>query len=889
MQTKHTIAYRMARTIVIMTLCMGFILGSLLVAWDYQQRLENFDKQVSNLLGSVEKAAVRAVYTFDIDLADEIANGLFEFPPITTVTIHDENNTIMATLARYKGELPFAVISNLLFKNKYAHSVPLFLEHEPDKNIGNLYIEVVPHQTAAAFFKRAIIILILTLVQSFIIAIFLFFVFHNRVTRPLKRLADDFSRIDPQAPSHSRLTLDPALKGTEFEGVTMSGTNMLKVIGSHLSEKEKAEAELKKQKDENERFLQIAEAIILQLDIQGRVIKINQRGLDVMGYEPHEIIGQNWFKIAIPDENRDNTIRMFNDLFFQYRSPFSKVPNSNYLENDILTKNGEKRRIFWHNARETGAEGGTIGVLSSGQDITARKQAEDALKATEGSLRAIIEATSEGFAIIDIGAQELVDVNSSLCQLLGYRREEMLFAPLSKFIYGDDIDVFADYFENNNALRHRTYELRLYRCDAKSVPVEISLSKLPHDKGTPARTVAFITDITKRREQKKRQKRLEQQLRQAQKMETIGTLAGGIAHDFNNILTPILGYASLLSSRIDKTDPNHERIAQIAKSAQRGADMIKQILSFSRRNESEMESRFLPPILEDTMHLVKATQPANIEIKLEIAADCPPVIVDHTQIQQMMLNLCTNANQSMDPQGGTLRVALEHCILTSEIAETSPILNEGPHAKITVNDNGHGMDEKTLTRIFDPFYTTKESGKGTGLGLAMVHAIVQDHKGDIFVNSALGKGSTFTIYLPISNRPVARIPDAQDIITGNMEYALVVDDEFLNTNFLGELLDDVGYNHDSFNNSVEALNSFMANPDKYQIVLTDQTMPKMNGTDLVKRIRHIKPDIPVIMMSGYDQTVTLENAEDFGIDIFITKPVSIDRLTKAMHDLLHKN
>lgn len=886
--TQHTIAYRMARTIVLLTLCLGLIIGSLLVVWDYQQRLDNFNSQIASLLGSVEKAAVRAVYTFDTGLAVEVANGLFAFPPISSVTIRDENNTIMSTLERYNGPLPFATLSELLFKPKYAYTIDLHLQREPDRSIGSLYIEVVPHQTAEAFFKRALIILGLALVQSFLIAIFLFYVFHNRVTRPLQRLADDFTRIDPQAPSQSQLTLSPALKGTEFEDVTLSGTNMLNVIGSHLKEKEKAESELKRQKEENERFLQIAEAIILRLDNNGRVIKINQRGLDVMGCAADEIVGKNWFETAIPRENRANTLRIFNNLFFAQKEQLKNLTPSSYLENDIITKKGERRRIFWHNAREVNRDGETIGVLSSGQDITARKKAEDALKATEGSLRAIIEATSEGFAIIEIEKMELVDINSSLCQLLGYSREEMLFSPLSKFIYPDDMDILSDYFRHDNNRPHRTYELRLRRCDAKRVPVEINLSKLPYEKSAKARTVAFITDITKRREQEKRQKKLEQQLRQAQKMETIGTLAGGIAHDFNNILTPILGYASLLSARIDKDSPNHERITQIAKSAKRGADMIKQILSFSRRSESEMESRFLAPILEDTLQLIKATQPSNIEIALSISKNCPPVVVDHTQIQQMILNLCTNANQAMEKDGGTLRVSMEHCMLQAEIADTSPILEVGPHIKISISDTGHGMDEQTLTRIFDPFYTTKESGKGTGLGLAMVHAIVQDHKGDIFVKSILGEGSTFTIYLPVSDQPVAHMPMAEEIFEGNMECALIVDDELLNTNFLEELLEDVGYSFDSFNSALEALEAFKADPDKYQIILTDQTMPKMNGAQLIKAIHAIRPEIPVIMMSGYDQTVTMENAENFGIDFFITKPVSIDRLTKAMHDLLHK-
>ncbi|WP_167730505.1 PAS domain S-box protein [Terasakiella sp. SH-1] len=885
MSAQHTIAYHTARTVVLLTLCFGLIIGSLQVIWDYHQRIDNFEEEIQHLIGSVEKAAVKAVYTFDSSLAKEVANGLFEFPPISKVVIRDEQEAIMATLQRFRGELPNSWISDHLFEQQYVYHITLHQEKDPDTAIGRLRIDATPHFMAEAFTKRALIILSSTLLQSFGIAIFLFYVFHNRVTRPLQQLADDFSKITPETPDKNTLTLSETMRSHEFEEVTTAGNNMLKVIGSYLTAKDTAEADLKRQKNETERFLTIAEAIILRLDTNGKIAMINQRGLDVMGYQEDELIGKDWFELAIPTQVRQQVRLVFQDLFKPGLS-YQQGTASSYFENDILTKNGHLRRVYWHNALEMDKDGNIIGVLSSGQDISERKKAEDALKATEGSLRAIIEATSEGFSIIDIKHMELIDINTALYEMLDYKRDEMLFFPFEKFIHPNDQDLLKSYYQSENRPPHVSLELRLLKKDGSPVPVEINASNLPISQSESSRSVAFITDISKRRDQEKSQKLLEKQLRQAQKMETIGTLAGGIAHDFNNILTPILGYSSLLSSRIPDNDPNYERIVQIAKSAKRGADMIKQILAFSRKSESDMASISLTPIINEAMDLMKATTPANIKITLKLEDDCPAVIAADSQIQQMILNLSTNAVQAMDKAGGTLTITLKEIEVDEYLANSSPNLEEGPYVRLKVIDTGHGMDEETASRIFDPFYTTKESGKGTGLGLAMVHAIVQEHQGDIFVDSVLGLGTVFTIYFPTSNEPVVGEETVPDIARGNHECALVVDDETLNTRFLEELLEEVGYEYESFNHSPDALKAFKSQPDKYQIILTDQTMPKLSGDQLAKAIREIRPRIPIIMMSGYDQHVGAENAADFGVDRFIPKPVPIDVLTKTMQDLL---
>ena len=883
MRAQNTIAYNMTKTVVIFTLLIGLFLGTIQVIWDYQQRVDNLNNRVEEVLKSIEKAAVKAVYTFDTDLAAEVASGLFEFPPISSVSIKDENDKIMTNMIRYPGELPYYEITQFLFQDRYRFYVPLKLVRQSNEIIGGLQIEVAPHDTVEAFLNRSITIFSAAFLESFLISAILLFWFFKRVTRPLHLLANDFTKIDPQAPEKSNLSIDPSLMSSEFEELIQTGNNMLSVIGSQLRAKDLAEAELKKQKNETERYLKIAEAIILQLDKSGKVVMINQRGLDVMGYRNSEVLGKDWFDLAIAKEDGKTLKKVFSDLI----NSTSQASSSSYFENDILTKDGKARRIFWHHSLERDQFGEPVGILSSGQDVTARKEAEKALRETEGSLRAIIEATSEGFAITELETKKLLDVNSSFYEMLGYSRNEMVNQPLEKFVCEEDLPVLYTNVMAAKSKPHRSYEISLKRRDGQTLAVEINASNLPKVQDEVPRSVAFITNITDRKEREKSQKRLEQQLRQAQKMETIGTLAGGIAHDFNNILTPILGYSSILSSRINEDDPNHARIEQIAKSAKRAAEMVKQILTFSRRSEGELVSSYLTPVISEALTLVRSTTPSNIEVRQNLPEDCAPVIADATQIQQLILNLCTNANHAMAQEGGILEVRLEERRLDEGSETVSAVLKPGKYLTLIISDTGQGMDDETMHRIFDPFYTTKKSGEGTGLGLAMAHGIVQNHGGDILVESALNKGTTFTVYLPTSELPVSEHAETPAIIQGNQERALVVDDEVMNTEFISELLNEAGYEYDCFNDSVYALDAFMDDPDKYKIVLTDQTMPKLSGDQLVKAIREVQPDMPIIMMSGYDPNINIDNAEEFGVDIYLQKPVSIEALTGAMDHLLH--
>ncbi|NVJ90442.1 MAG: PAS domain S-box protein [Methylocystaceae bacterium] len=887
MKSRHSIAYKMTRTVVLLTLCLGLAIGTIQVIWDYQQRLDNLNNRVHEVVKSIERSAVKAVYSFDNELAGEVASGLFEFAPVIGVSIYDENNELMTNLNRYKGDLPYQMITQYLFAPQYDYYFPLLSNKVDARNIGALTIKVAPHETVNAFLERAISILTATILQSFVVSIVLLFLFYKRVTRPLQILASDFTKIDPQKPAQSRLELDSSLDQTEFKEVTNACNNLLRVIGAHLNARDTAEQELKRQKNETEQYLKIAEAIILRLDKDGTVIMMNQRGLDLMNYKEHEIVGHDWFELSQKPEAKSIHRQIF-DRLFEPSAQNTTQNRTTYYENDLLTKDGQVKHIFWHTAIEYDNKGTPIGVLSSGQDITANKEAEQALRERESKFQTIIEATLEGFAVVDLTTLEMLDTNSALHNLLGYTYEEMIGQPCRDFVSEEDHAILLRHAEAAKADLHQTYELRLKRKDGKVIPVEINSSVLPESLSEKPIAVGFITDITVRKRQEEQRRQLEKQLRQAQKMETIGTLAGGIAHDFNNILTPILGYAALLELKIPPDDPNHERIKKIEKSARRGADMVAQILTFSRNSDGEMKSINLAPVIEEAMELVQNTTPANIQINSDIPEKIAPVIADSTQIQQIIINLCTNANHAMGSKDATMTVKLAEVKVTNKIAAQTTNLKPGPHVKLTISDTGSGMDEDVLTRIYDPFFTTKKSGEGTGLGLSMVHGIVKNHNGSVLAHSQVGVGTTFEIYLPVTSiAPVEEI-DNSHMTKGNQELVLIVDDEELNTNFLTELLQTANYRVESFNDSVEAFNAFQTNPVKYQMIITDQSMPHMTGDKLAQKILKIKNDIPIIMISGYDKNIHRENAREFGVSAYLQKPASIDQLTRLMHNLLNQ-
>ena len=372
------------------------------------------------------------------------------------------------------------------------------------------------------------------------------------------------------------------------------------------------------------------------------------------------------------------------------------------------------------------------------------------------------------------------------------------------------------------------------------------------------------------------QKMLEAQLRQAQKMESIGTLAGGIAHDFNNILVPILGYAELAQDRVAPTDPVANDLNQIALAAYRARNLVKQILTFSRQGDHDLWPLEPHLVIKEALKLLRASLPSTIEIRQNIPSDCGSIIGDPTQLHQIIMNLCTNAYHAMRETGGLLKVTLSKLdIEDGDPTFASLKLAPGPYVQLLVSDTGHGIDKQTIERIFEPYFTTKPQGEGTGMGLSVVHGIIKSYRGHISCESAPGSGTTFTVYLP---RVQEKTAPAEEAVSGplacGVERILVVDDEEAVTTLLQMILEKCGYVVRTVNSSPEALTIFQENPAAFDLLITDMTMPGLTGIDLAKQVLAIRPGIPIILSTGFSELTSKAKATEAGIRAFLMKPVT---------------
>lgn len=381
---------------------------------------------------------------------------------------------------------------------------------------------------------------------------------------------------------------------------------------------------------------------------------------------------------------------------------------------------------------------------------------------------------------------------------------------------------------------------------------------------------------------------MEESLMQSRKMESLGTLAGGIAHDFNNILSAIYGYSELIRNKLEPGDSSLEMHTQLIMAADRAKDLVQQILLFSR--QAEHKKRPIEPhlIIKETIKLLRSSIPTTIEIKQKIPRDCGSILASPTQLHQIIMNLCTNGYHAMREQGGVLSVTLSTITLsTNDISTMKTDVSPGNYVQLEVSDTGHGMDQKTLAKVFDPFFTTKNVGEGTGLGLSVVHGIVKSCEGFIDIQSEPGKGTTITLVFPRleveSYTP--EILEESSLPTGN-EHILLVDDEEPLLDTTSRLLEDLGYTITKFSSSVDALDAFSANPERFDLVITDMTMPQMTGLDLTKKLFGIKSGFPVIMCTGFSELINKEQAFDAGIKGFLAKPVLNVELAKTIRDVM---
>jgi PAS domain S-box-containing protein len=488
-----------------------------------------------------------------------------------------------------------------------------------------------------------------------------------------------------------------------------------------------------------------------------------------------------------------------------------------------------------------------------------RKQAEDALRESEEHFRLLTEASFEGIVIHDKG--KILLANDRYYELFGYEPDELAGKDaISLTATPDSVRRIRECIAEGNP---GPYEVTGKKKDGTIFPMEI-WSKMFQYQGQTARMSA-IRDITEK-------KKLEGQLHHVLKMESIGTLAGGIAHDFNNIIGIILGNTELAMDDVPEWNPARLNLEEILTACLRAKDVVRQLLSFARKTKLEKKPTNILPIVKDSLKLLRSSIPTSIELRQNIAKNVDTILADPTQINQVLINLCTNADHAM-PDGGVIVVTLKNVELDEDTAAQYTDLNPGRYVNLAVSDTGHGISLEEFDRIFDPYFTTKELGKGTGMGLAVVHGIVKGHNGLITVESELGKGTTFSIFFPaVKKEAIVETKTGEKLPTGG-ERILFVDDEVSLVKMGQQRLERLGYKVEATTSPIEALELFRSKPAQFDLVITDLTMPKMTGDKLVKEILNIRPDIPIILCTGFSDKIDEKKATAIGAADYIEKPL----------------
>jgi PAS domain S-box-containing protein len=643
-----------------------------------------------------------------------------------------------------------------------------------------------------------------------------------------------------------------------------------------ITERKQAEKALRESEERYRNIFETTLEGIYQTTPQGRYLRVNHAFALMLSYaSPEDLIGSITdigTQVYVNPDRRSE--------FKRHLCEHDRVEN---FEAQLYRKDGT---AMWGliNAVTVRNENGDILYFTGGMmDITERKGAEEALRKSEEMLRLITDNMSDMIRVADLQGVNLY-TSPSHFKGLGYRPEERVGKSAFDIIHPDDLERIINIFSEGLAANRRVnIEYRVRHADGHYVWLETVGDFLRDTQGNVTAVVMSSRDISDRKQVEEEKRTLEQRLQHADKMESIGTLAGGIAHDFNNLLMGIQGYASLSLMNLDPSHPNYERLKRIEEQVQSGADLTKQLLGFARGGRYAVKPTDMNDIIEKTSSMFGRTK-KEISIHRKYGKDLRPVEVDQGQMDQVFMNLYVNAWQAM-PGGGEIYLETENVLLDDEQA-SSYAVKPGKYVKITVTDTGTGMDEKTKVRIFDPFFTTKEMGRGTGLGLAMVYGIIKGHKGMINVYSEPGHGTTFTIYLPASEKELVQEKTVTGSIARGTETILLVDDEKMVVEVTRELLESLGYRVYAAGSGQEAIAVYMEKRSKIDLVILDMVMPGISGGETYNRLKEISPDIRVLLSSGYSINGEAQSIINRGCNGFIQKPFQLEKLSRSVREAI---
>jgi PAS domain S-box-containing protein len=641
-----------------------------------------------------------------------------------------------------------------------------------------------------------------------------------------------------------------------------------------ITDRKQTEANLRESEERyRQLFNNVTDAVLVHqpkaIDQPGTYIEVNDIACRIYGYSKEEFTKLSSWELTSP-EIREQIPDRIKRLFAEKHILFETVH---------VTKNGKQMPVEAH-AHLFELKGRPT-VLSIVRDISGRKKTEQNLRESEELLNSIVESMTDGIVVLDKN-YHITYWNKAMERLSKMTHEKAIQDGKTawRFFPGliqKGIDHMIRQAMDGQVMRQD--DIPYYLPDGSIVYTSETCIPLRSEEGEIRGVLNVVRDITEK-------KNLEAKLQQAQKMEAIGTLAGGIAHDFNNILGIIVGNAELAIDDVPEWNPTHRHLQEIRHSCLRARDVVRQILAFSRQTDQKLEPISMTPIINESLKFLRSSLPSSIEINHHLSIPKDTVCSDATQVNQILINLSTNAAHAMREKGGTLSISLENVTLSEAEAAGFHELNPGEFVRLSVSDTGHGMQPQILNRIFDPYFTTKGVGEGTGLGLAVVHGIVKNHNGAITVQSQPGKGSVFQVYLPLAQvEPIRRI-DFSGALPRGRESILFIDDEAAIVEMVPEMLQRLGYRVVCEQSPLKALELFHAQPDKFDLVITDMTMPQMLGTTLIKEMLMVRPELPIIFCTGFSEKINEEKVLAMGARAFMMKPIVMTEIAKAIRNAL---
>jgi len=636
-----------------------------------------------------------------------------------------------------------------------------------------------------------------------------------------------------------------------------------------INERSRLEEALRESEDMYRDLVEHSSDLICTHDLDGLILSVNQVAVNAMGYNPADFINRRNIRDILPPEGRD-----------QFDDYIARIRRNGFARGLMVvqTSSGERRIWEYYNTLRTDGVPNPI-VRGMAHDITDKRRTEAALREREEWFKGIFDGSKDAIFLVD-AASQFVEVNQAACELTGYTREELLSLKIPNLHEEDDLKAFRDYFNlimNGEAL---TSSSLILRKDGRKVPVEFSNRSMMF-RGMPVMHTT-ARDISDRR-------RLEERLQQLERMEAVGRLAGGIAHDFNNLLTAILGYSELLLARLDPQDAACRDIKEIEKAGRRAAALTSQLLAFSRKQIVRPRVLNLNAVVADLSKVLQRLVGERVELVTDLDPATGRAKADQGQFEQMLTNLAVDARDAM-PDGGKLRIETANADPDAIPAEERAAMRPVNYVVLTVTDTGKGMDQETQSHIFEPFFTTREQGKGTGLGLSTVYGIVQQSDGYIWVESKVGKGTRFRIYLPRVEEKDDKLAlqDSPAASVSGSETILLVEDEEVVRGLALRILRSNGYTVLEASNAAEAISIEAAYKDDIHLLLTDMVMPKMGGRELSHLLLSLRPDIKVIYMSGYTDSSVIHDLTLEARTSFIHKPFSPTTLLQTVRAVLSK-